>query len=143
MSNLNMMRRLAAYVTGLLLALALGACGSSTPSANGSANTGTAGSGSTGTGTGTTGNTGAAAGATTTVAPGVTEAPTVAATTAPPATSPPPAATSPAATCYIDPEGNCYRAGEYCPTSLYGKTVQGSSGPITCVDNNGWRWENA
>ena len=47
-----------------------------------------------------------------------------------------------AATCYIDPEGNC-SAGEYCPTSLYGKTVQGSSGPIICEDNNGWRWENA
>jgi len=45
--------------------------------------------------------------------------------------------------CYIDPEGNCYRAGEYCPNALHGQTVQGSSGPIVCTNNNGWRWEPA
>ena len=54
-----------------------------------------------------------------------------------------PAPTPTSAGCYIDPEGNCYRAGEYCPDSLHGQTVQGESGPIICEDNNGWRWEPA
>jgi len=48
--------------------------------------------------------------------------------------------------CFLDPQGNCYRAGEFCPVSLHGATVQGQAGPITCVlDNDGiWRWsENA
>lgn len=64
-------------------------------------------------------------------------------TTSPPTTSPP--ATSPPSTagCYIDPEGNCYRAGEYCPEALRGQTVQGANGPIVCEDNDGWRWEPA
>ncbi len=59
---------------------------------------------------------------------------------------PPPVPTITTATaapgCYIDPEGNCYRAGEYCPDSLQGQTVQGASGPLTCEDNDGWRWES-
>jgi hypothetical protein len=55
----------------------------------------------------------------------------------------PPATTPPTTGCYIDPEGNCYRAGEYCPGSLHGQTVQGENGPIICEDNNGWRWEPA
>jgi hypothetical protein len=59
----------------------------------------------------------------------------------PPPPSPPPPPTS--SSCYIDPEGNCYRAGEFCPKALRGQTVQGETGPITCVDNNGWRWEPA
>lgn len=63
--------------------------------------------------------------------------------TVPPTTSPPPPTTVAAAGCYIDPEGNCYRAGEYCPNSLHGQTVEGESGRITCEDNNGWRWEPA
>lgn len=45
--------------------------------------------------------------------------------------------------CYIDPEGNCYRPGQFCPKALRGQTVQGESGPIACVYNNGWRWEPA
>jgi hypothetical protein len=68
------------------------------------------------------------------------------ATTAPPATQPPTtAAVAPPATtgCYIDPEGNCYFAGEYCPDKLHGQTVQGGSGLIICENNNGWRWEPA
>jgi cardiolipin synthase len=44
--------------------------------------------------------------------------------------------------CYIDPEGNCYRAGEYCPDRLHGQTVQGEDGPITCDYENGWYWES-
>lgn len=86
-----------------------------------------------------------------------TSEPTPAPTAVPPApTQAPPAPTqAPAAPtalpvgggsgsgCYIDPEGNCYRAGEFCPASLYGQTVQGSSGPIKCENVNGyWRWEN-
>jgi cardiolipin synthase A/B len=65
------------------------------------------------------------------------------ATTAP-ATAPPPASTpGTTAGCYIDPEGNCYRAGEYCPDRLHGQMVQGEDGPITCEDVNGWYWESS
>jgi hypothetical protein len=68
--------------------------------------------------------------------------------TVPPSTASPPTAAPQApsptpAGCYVDPEGNCYHAGEYCPNSLHGQTVQGSAGQITCEDNNGWRWEAA
>lgn len=70
---------------------------------------------------------------TTTTAP----RPVTSTTAAPPAT---PTATT---VCYTDPEGNCYRAGEFCPDSLHGQTVQGESGPILCTNNNGWRWEPA
>jgi phosphatidylserine/phosphatidylglycerophosphate/cardiolipin synthase-like enzyme len=46
--------------------------------------------------------------------------------------------------CYIDPEGNCYRAGEYCPDRLRGQTVQGQDGPITCENQDGdWYWESS
>jgi hypothetical protein len=45
--------------------------------------------------------------------------------------------------CYRDPEGNCYRAGEFCPSSLRGKTVEGEDGPIICEENDGLRWEPA
>ena len=80
-----------------------------------------------------------------------TSTPTPTATPLP--TQAPPAATQapPAATalpvggsgCYIDPEGNCYRAGEFCPNALHGQTIQGESGPLKCEDVNGWRWESA
>lgn len=73
--------------------------------------------------------------------------PTTTTTTRPPTptttTTLAPAPTPTTEGCYIDPEGNCYRAGEYCPDSLHGQTVQGESGPITCEENNGWRWESA
>jgi hypothetical protein len=77
-----------------------------------------------------------------------TAPPAPATTTTRPAPPPPSTTTFPApppttAECYVDPEGNCYRAGEYCPDSLHGQTVQGESGPITCEDNDGWRWEDA
>jgi hypothetical protein len=89
---------------------------------------------------------------TTTTRPTTTTAPRVATTlppppttTAPPptTTTPPPATTPPATGCYIDPEGNCYRAGEYCPDAMHGQTIQGESGPLICTDNDGWRWEPA
>ena len=64
-------------------------------------------------------------------------------TVGPPTTTTTTTATSlrPPPSCYVDPEGNCYHAGEYCPSALHGQTVQGSNGPIVCTDNNGWRWE--
>jgi hypothetical protein len=79
---------------------------------------------------------------TTTVAP-----PTTTTTTAPPptTTAAPPTTMAPVAPtgCFKDPEGNCYKAGQLCPSSLSGQTVQGASGPLQCVNNNGWRWEAA
>lgn len=90
--------------------------------------------------------------------PSVTPAPTPTTTRAPtpaPTPTPRPATPTPlpAATptpvvlggsgpggCYLNPEGHCYKAGELCPGSLYGATVQGASGPLKCEDNDGWRW---
>lgn len=39
--------------------------------------------------------------------------------------------------------GNCYKAGEYCPSADHGATGTDANGnPITCKDVNGtWRWE--
>jgi cardiolipin synthase len=50
-------------------------------------------------------------------------------------------ATSTTVGCYIDPEGHCYKAGEYCPDRLHGQTIQGQDGPLTCEDRTGWYWE--
>lgn len=78
------------------------------------------------------------------VAPPVT---TTTTTAPPPAGSPAPAQSSPPSRvgqgCYLDPEGHCYRAGEYCPSSMHGQTISGQSGPLVCVDRGGWRWEPA
>jgi len=71
--------------------------------------------------------------------PTTTTAPRQATTT----TAAPPATTTTTTGCYVDPEGNCYRAGEFCPNSLHGQTVQGDNGPIVCTNNDGWRWEPA
>jgi hypothetical protein len=71
----------------------------------------------------------------TTIPPAVTSTTTAPATTIPR----PPATTTP---CSLDPEGNCFQAGEVCPESLHGRTVEGASGPLTCEDNNGWQWES-
>ena len=127
-----------------VFALAIGACGSKTNSGAPSRNSGGTGTSiGTGTGTGSTGNTGESDTPTTVQTLAPTSAPTTPPATAAPATAPPTVATGPPASCYIDPEGNCYRAGEYCPNAKHGQTVQGESGPITCEDNNGWRWENS
>jgi hypothetical protein len=75
----------------------------------------------------------------TTIAPAVTSTTTAPTTTTTPR---PPPTTTTAALCYLDPEGNCYQAGESCPESLHDRTVKGASGPLTCENNNGWRWEN-
>lgn len=77
---------------------------------------------------------------TSTPAPAIST-PNVVATAPPP--SPPPAAPAGNSGCYIDPEGNCYRAGEFCPNAMHGQTIQGAGGPLTCRDVNGWRWESA
>jgi hypothetical protein len=51
---------------------------------------------------------------------------------------------APGSSCYLNPEDICYTAGESCPDSLLGFTVQGEDGPITCVDIDGvFAWENA
>jgi hypothetical protein len=46
--------------------------------------------------------------------------------------------------CYLNPEGNCYFAGQYCPSTLYGLTVEGGAGPIACeeVATDVWEWVN-
>jgi hypothetical protein len=66
-------------------------------------------------------------------------------TTAPPTTSspPPPPTTVAPAGCYpIDDEGGCYEPGEYCRDDDHGTSgVAGDGKPITCEDNDGWRWE--
>jgi hypothetical protein len=39
-------------------------------------------------------------------------------------------------------EGGCYEPGEYCRTSDEGTSgVAGDGQPITCENNDGWRWE--
>lgn len=103
-----------------------------------------------------TGSAPTAAPSTTTIPPTTTTLPPAPTTVPPPTTVASPTTTVPVTTtvppsppttatsgCYIDPEGNCYRAGEYCPASLRGQTVQGANGPIVCEDNDGWRWEPA
>ena len=38
--------------------------------------------------------------------------------------------------------GNCYEPGEFCRNSDHGATgVAGNGTPITCQNNDGWRWE--
>jgi len=87
---------------------------------------------------------------TTTTSPPPTSPPVVAAP--PPAPEPEPQPTTPPtspppapAGCYPKTSsGNCYEAGEYCPSADHGVSgVAGDGEPIQCVDNNGWRWEPA
>jgi hypothetical protein len=71
---------------------------------------------------------------------------------APSAPSPTPVATptptsSPSApsTCYpLSDEGTCYEPGEYCRDSDQGTSgIAGDGESITCLDNDGWRWESS
>jgi phosphatidylserine/phosphatidylglycerophosphate/cardiolipin synthase-like enzyme len=73
---------------------------------------------------------------------GASSFPIAPSTPAPGPAPPTPAPGTTAAGCYVDPEGNCYRASEYCPTTLRGRTVMGEDGPIICSDGVGstWRW---
>jgi hypothetical protein len=67
----------------------------------------------------------------------------------PPAAGPAPAAPTPApattapTSCYPKTDGgNCYKAGELCRASDHGASgLAGDGQPITCENNNGWRWE--
>jgi hypothetical protein len=45
--------------------------------------------------------------------------------------------------CYpLTNGGKCYQEGEFCRDSDHGKTGIAADGRrITCLDNNGWRWE--
>jgi hypothetical protein len=45
--------------------------------------------------------------------------------------------------CYpLTNGGNCYEPGEYCRDSDHGVSgVAGDGEAITCLDNDGWRWE--
>jgi hypothetical protein len=62
--------------------------------------------------------------------------------TDPPTVAPPP---PPQQTCYpLSNGGNCYQAGQFCRATDHGASgISGSGQAITCVDNNGWRWEPA
>ena len=84
---------------------------------------------------------------TTVTLPPTTTPPTAPPTTSPPPTSPPPTSPPPTAapvsTCSpTTSSGNCYSAGEFCPSADHGLSgVAGNGEAITCRDNNGWRWE--
>jgi hypothetical protein len=58
-------------------------------------------------------------------------------------TTPPPPPPPPTTGCYPKTSsGNCYEAGEYCPSADHGMTgVAGNGEPIICTYNSGWRWE--
>lgn len=90
-----------------------------------------------------------------TTAPAHTAAPATATTTTTAGQAPPPttSTTAPASSttappqtvtrCYKSPQGTCYSAGQPCPSNLHGSTVISSDGAaITCVDKNGWYWED-
>lgn len=76
-------------------------------------------------------------------APSAAAATTRAAAPAPPAPAAPPSAAP--AGCYpLTSGGSCYQPGEYCRDADHGMTGQTADGePITCEDNDGWRWEAA
>ena len=67
----------------------------------------------------------------------------------PPPSAPAPAPSAPAVTapaaCYpLTNGGNCYQPGEFCRKADRGASgTDGDGEPITCEDNDGWRWEAA
>ena len=70
-------------------------------------------------------------------------APTTPAPTTTAAAAPPPATSAAPAGCHpLTNAGNCYEPGEYCRGSDHGVSgVAGDGEPITCENNDGWRWE--
>jgi hypothetical protein len=46
--------------------------------------------------------------------------------------------------CYPQTDaGNCYSPGEYCRKGDRNTSgIDGAGNPITCEDNDGWRWES-
>jgi hypothetical protein len=74
-----------------------------------------------------------------TTAPPITLAPTTPLTTAAPAA---PTPTGPGGCHPLTNAGGCYEAGEFCRASDHGASgIAGDGKPITCRNNNGWRWE--
>jgi hypothetical protein len=66
---------------------------------------------------------------------------TTPAATAQPTPTPAPAPSAPSCSPLTD-AGNCYEPGEYCRDSDHGASgVAGDGEHITCMDNDGWRWE--
>lgn len=61
----------------------------------------------------------------------------------PPSTPAPPAAQQPAPACSpTTRSGHCYEPGEFCPKRDRGLSgTAGDGKPITCENNDGWRWE--
>ena len=51
--------------------------------------------------------------------------------------------TSPSSACHpLSSENTCYEPGEFCSSADHGMTgVAGNGGSITCLNNDGWRWE--
>ena len=81
---------------------------------------------------------------TTTATPAPTPAPSTPAPSPTPDTTPTPTPSpTPSQSCTpLTNGGNCYEPGEYCRDSDHGTTgVAGDGKPITCSDNDGWRWE--
>jgi hypothetical protein len=61
-----------------------------------------------------------------------------------PAAAPTQASATPAGCHPLSDEGTCYKPGEYCREDDHGTSgVAGNGEPITCEDNDGWRWEPA
>jgi hypothetical protein len=55
-----------------------------------------------------------------------------------------PPSTAPAGCYPLTNGGNCYEPGEFCRASDHGVSgVAGDGESITCLDNDGWRWEPA
>ena len=66
----------------------------------------------------------------------------VAPTPTPATTTPTPAPSTTTSCTPLTNGGNCYEPGEYCRNSDHGASgVAGDGKSITCLDNNGWRWE--
>ncbi len=63
----------------------------------------------------------------------------------PSAPAPAPSPSTSAVSCHpLTSGGNCYEPGEFCSDADHGMSgVAGNGEPITCTDNNGWRWEPA
>jgi hypothetical protein len=82
---------------------------------------------------------------TTAAAPVVVHTSAARAYTPPPATQAPQPVQTTAAAPSCTPltnGGNCYKPGEYCRDDDHGVSgIDANGDPITCEDNDGWRWE--
>ena len=76
------------------------------------------------------------------------KAPAAPSLAAPSAAAPSQAAPAPAraaVSCYpLTDGGKCYQPGEFCRAADHGAAgIDGDGNPVTCTDNDGWRWEAA